>query len=174
MAEYFWIQKNDSEGKTIALENRCRVSGESVAKKLHEMDLTKSKLLAQNQVFSLSKFVGKVQSINLLLKGTIREKDEAGRNIPFTLVKEFRPTDNYKNYIRNLSMEMEDVLESAGLEKNAIDGRALDEVCLIAQNADESQSAFDFDGFFKNVKKNPKLWIIGGVILVILLAILFK
>lgn len=174
MAEYFWIQKNDNEGKTIALENRCRVSGESVAEKLHEMDLTKGKLIAQNQMFSLSKFVGKVQSINILLKGIIREKDEVGRNIPFTLVKEFRPTDNYKNYICNLSMEMEDVLESAGLEKNAIDGRALDEVCLIAQSTDESQCAFGFDGFFRNVKKNPKVWIVGGIILVILLAILFK
>ena len=33
MAEYFWIQKKDNEGKTIALENRNKVPGESVAKK---------------------------------------------------------------------------------------------------------------------------------------------
>lgn len=125
MAEYFWIQKKDNEGKTIALENRCRVSGESVAEKLHEMDLTKSRFLAQNQVFSLGKFFGNAKSINILLKGFIRERDEAGRNIPFTLVKEFYPKDHYRNYIRNLNEELKDVFEAAGLNKNEIDDVAL-------------------------------------------------
>lgn len=174
MAEYFWIQKKDGEGKTIALENRCRVSGESVAEKLHKMDLTKSRFLAQNQVFSLGKFFGNAKSINVLLKGYIREKDEVGRNIPFTLVKEFHPKDNYRNYIRNLNEELKGVFEAAGVNKNEIDEKALTEICLVAQNSDEEQSVFNLDGFLKLLKKNSKTWFICCVILIILIIILFK
>ncbi len=174
MAEYFWIQKKDGEGKTIALENRNKVAGESVAKKLHEMDLTRSSSLAQNQVFSLGKFLGNAKSINILLKGFIRERDEVGRNIPFTLVKEFRQTDNYRNYVLNLNEELKDVFESAGLDKNEIDENALTEICLIAQKSDEEQTVFNLDGFLKVLKKNSKIWIVGCVLLLLLVIILFK
>ena len=174
MAEYFLIQKKDVEGKTIALKNRCRVSGELVAQKLHEMNLTRSRLLAQNQFFSLGKVFGSAKSINVLLKGFIHEKDEIGRNIPFTLVKEFRPTDNYRNYIRNLNEELQGVFESAGLDKNEIEEQALTEICLIAQNSDKEQTVFNLDGFLKLLKKNSKTWFIGCVILIILIIILFK
>ena len=174
MAEYFWIQKKDNEGKTIALENRNKVPGESVAKKMHEMNLTKSRLLAQNQVFSLGKFFGNAKSINILLKGFTRERDEVGRNIPFTLVKEFHLKDNYRNYIRNLNQELKAVFESAGLDKNEIDEKALTEICLVAQNSDEEQSVFNLDGFLKLLKKNSKTWFICCVILIILIIILFK
>lgn len=173
MAEYFWIQKKTSK-KTIALKNRCRVSGELVAQKLHEMNLTRSRLLAQNQVFSLGKFFGNAKSINVLLKGFIREKDEVGRNIPFTLVKEFHPKDNYRNYICNLNEELKGVFEAAGLNKNEIDEKALTEICLVAQNSDEEQSVFNLDKFLKYFKINSKIWIVGCVILIILIIILFK
>ena len=53
MAEYFWIQKNDAEGNTIALENRIKVSATSVASKLHEVTTLKEASLAKNQQFSL-------------------------------------------------------------------------------------------------------------------------
>ena len=138
------------------------------------MNLTKSRLLAQNQVFSLGKFFGNAKSINILLKGFTRERDEAGRNIPFTLVKEFHLKDNYRNYICNLNQELKTVFESAGLDKNEIDERALTEICLVAQNSDEEQTVFNLDGFLKLLKKNSKTWIVGCVLLLLFIIILFK
>ena len=65
MAEYFWIQKNDAEGRTIALENRIKVSAESVTSKLHEIASLKESSLAKNQLFALSKLLGKANRLPL-------------------------------------------------------------------------------------------------------------
>ena len=51
MAEYFWIQKNDAEGNTIALENRIKVPATKVASKLHEVATLKEFAQGKKLIF---------------------------------------------------------------------------------------------------------------------------
>ena len=174
MAEYFWIQKNDAEGRTIALENRIKVSAESVASKLHEIASLKESPLAKNQLFALSKLLGKANRVYILLKGSILEKDDAGRNIPFSLLKEFSPNDDYKKYIRNLPNEMNDVFKSAGIVEKTFNIQDLENVCIIAQQSDSEYSTISVEKIISMIKKNPRAWITAAAILVFILIVLFK
>lgn len=174
MAEYFWIQKNDAEGNTIALENRIKVSAASVASKLHEVTSLKEASLAKNQQFSLSKLLGGANRICVLLKGTTLEKDEAGRNIPFSLLKEFNPNDDYKNYIRNLPNEMNDILKSADVGENKFNIQDLEDLCIIAQHNETEYNAFSIERVITIIKKNPRAWAAAAAILILVLYILFK
>jgi hypothetical protein len=174
MAEYFWIQKNDAEGRTIALENRIKVSAESVASKLHEIASLKESSLAKNQLFALSKLLGKANSVYILLKGSILEKDDAGRNIPFSLLKEFSPNDDYKKYIRNLPNEMNDVFKSAGIVEKTFNIQDLENVCIIAQQSDSEYSTISVEKIISMIKKNPRAWITAAAILIFILIVLFK
>ena len=173
MAEYFWIQKNDAEGNTIALENRTRVSATKVASKLHEVALLKEMSLAKNQVFSLNKLLGKVNHVHILLKGSILEKDDAGRNIPFSLLKEFGPNDDYKRYIRNLPNEMNDIFKSAGINENAFNIKDLEDVCVIAQQSDSECKVYSVEKILSMIKKNPGAWVTVAAVLIFILVILF-
>jgi hypothetical protein len=174
MAEYFWIQKNDAEGRTIALENRIKVSAESVASKLHEIASLKESSLAKNQLFALSKLLGKANRVYILLKGSILEKDDAGRNIPFSLLKEFSPNDDYKKYIRNLPNEMNDVFKSAGIVEKTFNIQDLENVCIIAQQSDSEYSTISVEKIISMIKKNPRAWITAVAILIFILIVLFK
>lgn len=174
MAEYFWIQKNDAEGRTIALENRIKVSAESVASKLHEIASLKESSLAKNQLFALSKLLGKENRVYILLKGSILEKDDAGRNIPFSLLKEFSPNDDYKKYIRNLPNEMNDVFKSAGIVEKTFNIQDLENVCIIAQQSDSEYSTISVEKIISMIKKNPRAWITAAAILIFILIVLFK
>jgi hypothetical protein len=174
MAEYFWIQKNDAEGRTIALENRVKVPAESVASKLHEITSLKESSLAKNQLFALSKLLGKANSVYILLKGSILEKDDAGRNIPFSLLKEFSPNDDYKKYIRNLPNEMNDVFKSAGIVEKTFNIQDLENVCIIAQQSDSEYSTISVEKIISMIKKNPRAWITAAAILIFILIVLFK
>ena len=174
MAEYFWIQKNDAEGRTIALENRIKVSAESVASKLHEIASLKESSLAKNQLFALSKLLGKANRVYILLKGSILEKDDAGRNIPFSLLKEFSPNDDYKKYIRNLPNEMNDVFKSAGIVEKTFNIQDLENVCIIALQSDSEYSTFSVEKKISMIKKNPRAWITAAAILIFILIVLFK
>lgn len=174
MAEYFWIQKNDAEGRTIALENRVKVPAESVASKLHEIASLKESSLAKNQLFALSKLLGKANRVYILLKGSILEKDDAGRNIPFSLLKEFSPNDDYKKYIRNLPNEMNDVFKSAGIVEKTFNIQDLENVCIIAQQSDSEYSTFSVEKIISIIKKNPRAWITAAAILIFILIVLFK
>ena len=174
MAEYFWIQKNDAEGRTIALENRIKVSAESVASKLHEIASLKESSLAKNQLFALSKLLGKANRVYILLKGSILEKDDAGRNIPFSLLKEFSPNDDYKKYIRNLPNEMNDVFKSAGIVEKNFNIQDLENVCIIAQQSDSEYSTISVEKIISMIKKNPRAWITAAAILIFILIVLFK
>ena len=174
MAEYFWIQKNDAEGRTIALENRIKVSAESVASKLHEIASLKESTLAKNQLFALSKLLGKANRVYILLKGSILEKDDAGRNIPFSLLKEFSPNDDYKKYIRNLPNEMNDVFKSAGIVEKTFNIQDLENVCIIAQQSDSEYSTISVEKIISMIKKNPRAWITAAAILIFILIVLFK
>ncbi len=174
MAEYFWIQKNDAEGRTIALENRIKVSAESVASKLHEIASLKESSLAKNQLFALSKLLGKANRVYILLKGSILEKDDAGRNIPFSLLKEFSPNDDYKKYIRNLPNEMNDVFKSAGIVEKTFNIQDLENVCIIAQQSDSEYSTISVEKIISMIKKNPRAWITAAAILIFILIVLFK
>lgn len=174
MAEYFWIQKNDAEGRTIALENRIKVSAESVASKLHEIASLKESSLAKNQLFALSKLLGKANRVYILLKGSILEKDDAGRNIPFSLLKEFTPNDDYKKYIRNLPNEMNDVFKSAGIVEKTFNIQDLENVCIIAQQSDSEYSTISVEKIISMIKKNPRAWITAAAILIFILIVLFK
>ena len=174
MAEYFWIQKNDAEGRTIALENRIKVSAESVASKLHEIASLKESSLAKNQLFVLSKLLGKANRVYILLKGSILEKDDAGRNIPFSLLKEFSPNDDYKKYIRNLPNEMNDVFKSAGIVEKTFNIQDLENVCIIAQQSDSEYSTISVEKIISMIKKNPRAWITAAAILIFILIVLFK
>lgn len=174
MAEYFWIQKNDAEGRTIALENRIKVSAESVASKLHEIASLKESSLAKNQLFALSKLLGKANRVYILLKGSILEKDDAGRNIPFSLLKEFSPNDDYKKYIRNLPNEMNDIFKSAGIVEKTFNIQDLENVCIIAQQSDSEYSTISVEKIISMIKKNPRAWITAAAILIFILIVLFK
>ena len=174
MAEYFWIQKNDAEGRTIALENRIKVSAESVASKLHEIASLKESSLAKNQLFALSKLLGKANRVYILLKGSILEKDDAGRNIPFSLLKEFSPNDDYKKYIRNLPNEMNDVFKSAGIVEKTFNIQDLENVCIIAQQSDSEYSTISVEKIISMIKKNPRAWITAAAILIFILIVLLK
>lgn len=174
MAEYFWIQKNDAEGKTIALENRFKVPAASVASKLHEAAALRESSLAKNSFFSLSKLSGKASRVCILLKGTILEKDDAGRNIPFSLLKVFEPNDDYKKYIRNLPGEMKDVFKSAEIDEKCFRIQDLEDVCVIAQQNDSECSLFSIEKVLSIMKENPKAWAIAAAILIFILYILFK
>lgn len=174
MAEYFWIQKNDAEGRTIALENRIKVSAESVASKLHEIASLKESSLAKNQLFALSKLLGKANRVYILLKGSILEKDDAGRNIPFSLLNEFSPNDDYKKYIRNLPNEMNDVFKSAGIVEKTFNIQDLENVCIIAQQSDSEYSTISVEKIISMIKKNPRAWITAAAILIFILIVLFK
>ena len=174
MAEYFWIQKNDAEGRTIALENRVKVPAESVASKLHEITSLKESSLAKNQLFALSKLLGKANRVYILLKGSILEKDDAGRNIPFSLLKEFSPNDDYKKYIRNLPNEMNDVFKSAGIVEKTFNIQDLENVCIIAQQSDSEYSTISVEKIISMIKKNPRAWITAAAILIFILIVLFK
>ena len=174
MAEYFWIQKNDAEGRTIALENRIKVPAESVASKLHEIASLKESSLAKNQLFALSKLLGKANCVYILLKGSILEKDDAGRNIPFSLLKEFSPNDDYKKYIRNLPNEMNDVFKSAGIVEKTFNIQDLENVCIIAQQSDSEYSTISVEKIISMIKKNPRAWITAAAILIFILIVLFK
>lgn len=174
MAEYFWIQKNDAEGRTIALENRIKVSAESIASKLHEIASLKESSLAKNQLFALSKLLGKANRVYILLKGSILEKDDAGRNIPFSLLKEFSPNDDYKKYIRNLPNEMNDVFKSAGIVEKTFNIQDLENVCIIAQQSDSEYSTISVEKIISIIKKNPRAWITAAAILFFILIVLFK
>ena len=174
MAEYFWIQKNDAEGRTIALENRIKVPAESVASKLHEIASLKESSLAKSQLFALSKLLGKANRVYILLKGSILEKDDAGRNIPFSLLKEFSPNDDYKKYIRNLPNEMNDVFKSAGIVEKTFNIQDLENVCIIAQQSDSEYSTISVEKIISMIKKNPRAWITAAAILIFILIVLFN
>ena len=174
MAEYFWIQKNDAEGNTIALENRIKVPATKVASKLHEVATLKESSLAKNQFFSLSKIFGGASRVCILLKGSILEKDEAGRNIPFSLLKEFSPNDDYKAYVRNLKNEMNDILKAANIGENQFSIRDLEDLCIIAQHNETEYNTFSIGSIMTLIKKNPKAWAIAATILILILYILFR
>ena len=174
MTEYFWIQKNDAEGNTIALENRIKVSATKVASKLHEVSALKESSLAKSQSFSLSKLLGGANRVCILLKGTILEKDEVGRNIPFSLLKEFSPNDDYKAYIQNLKNEMNDILKAANVGENQFNIRDLEDLCIIAQQNETEYNTFSIGSILTMIKKNPRAWAIAAAILILILYVLFR
>ncbi len=173
MAEYFWIQKNDDDGNTIALENRIKISATTVASKLHEVASLKEISLAKNQLFSLNKFLGKSNRICILLKGVISEKDEAGRNIPFSLLKEFSPNDDYKKYINRLPNEMNDIFKSAGIDETFFNIKKLEDVCVIAQQKDSEYRVYSIEKILSVLKKNPRAWVAITAFLIFFLIVLF-
>ena len=174
MAEYFWIQKNDADGNTIALENRIRVPATIVASKLHEATNLREAALAKNQFFSLSKFWGRASQVCILLRGRIFEKDEAGRNIPFSLLKEFSPNDDYKQYIRNLPREITDIFNVVGIDESSFKIQDLEDVCLIAEQNETECNVFSLEKILTMVKKNPKAWASVAIGLILVLIILFR
>ena len=174
MSEYFWIQKNDSEGNTIALKNRIKVDATTVVAKLHDVTAMKESVLGKNSVYSLSKFLGKTKQINLLFKGVILEKDSTGRNIPFSLLKEFSKNDDYRSYIRQLPDEMIDIMQSANLPQNIFDQKKLSEISVVAINDNDETECFSVGKMISFAKDNPRILIAFAIILLIILFFLFK
>lgn len=164
--DFFWMQKNDDNGNTIAFVNGKRSDGEIVAKEIMNLDESKAKLLTQkdNGLFEILKYVTSSQVI-LMLKGVILEKDDLGRQIGFALLKKFSRKEFSAEDVENLRESVDKIMKKIGLTHNAYDNQTIDELIEEAKN-----NCVDFYQKLENILRSKKTVFI---VIVFILAIFF-
>jgi hypothetical protein len=160
--EFFWMQKNDKLGNTIAFINKAVADASVVAKKIMGVDTRKEVVLAQKDNFKVLQY-SSFKLTTIMLDGVIQEKDDLGRQIGFALLKEMTNQEVSSSDILKMKDDVVAIMQKINCQ---CDGDVLKEIV--------NDAAISYQGDVKNVfrKYLTSKKVLGGLITVIVLLLL--
>ena len=163
--EFFWMQKNDKHGNTIAFINRLVVDATIVAEKIMRLGRSKEVLLAKtsDSSFKITQHNSWMET-SIVLDGVVQEKDDVGRQIGFVLLKEMSNQEISVVDILNIKDDVATIMNKLGCHYD-------DEI--LAEIIDESVK--NYEGDVKNVLRKhltTKTLVTGLITLVVIVLLL--
>lgn len=164
--DFFWMQKNDKHGNTIAFINKLVVDATIVAEKIMRLGHSKEVLLAKtpDSSFKITQH-NSWMTTSFVLDGVIQEKDDVGRQIGFVLLKEMSSQEISVSDILSIKDDVAVIMDKLGCQ---YDNKVLTEIV--------EESVKSYEGNVKNVLRKylTTKTIAGGVIvLVVIILLLF-
>ena len=163
--EFFWMQKNDKQGNTIAFINKLVVDATIVAEKIMRLGRTKEVLLAKtsDSCFKITQHNSWMET-SIVLDGVIQEKDDVGRQIGFVLLKEMSNQEISVTDILNIKDDVATIMNKLGCQ---YDDKILTEII--------NESVKNYEGNVKNVLRKyltTKTLVTGLIALVVIILLL--